>query len=77
MCGVYITRPLYPVVGVGAVGAGVGLQSQMSEFTVAPFLLVLLPWSLKISVSVSFMCKMIIMITLLGLLYGINAMISI
>lgn len=29
MCGVYITRPLYPVVGVGAVGAGVGLQSQV------------------------------------------------
>lgn len=77
MCGVYITRPLYPVVGVGAVGTGVGLQSQMPKFTVAPFLLVLLPWSLKISVSVSFMCKIIIMITLLGLLYGINAMTSI
>lgn len=41
------------MVGVGVVGAGVGvgLQSQMPEFTVAPFLLVLLPWSLKISKS--------------------------
>lgn len=71
------TKAVYPVVGVWVVGSGVGLQSWMPEFTVAPFLPVLLPWSLKILVSVSFMCKMIIMITLLGLLYGINAMISI